>query len=1072
MIETRSIRNEHIVGDLAGVGIEHDGALHGDAGHHHVFVSYARADKAFVAALTDALKERGRQAWVDWEGIRPTAAWMAEIYRAIEASDTFVLVISPTSVRSAVCGQEVAHALALNKRVVPLVRTEVDPQQVPEGVGSLNWIFFRAEDDFGAAVTTLVDAIDTDLSWVRDHTRLLLKAAEWDEGGHSKGLLLRGRELESAERWLAESAAKRPSASTLHTAYIIASRRASSARLRWTAFAAVLIVLVASGLAVTAWHERNQALVQRQAAEEQTRIARQQTALAEHRQQVSLSRELAVSSAAELSVDPEAGLVLAIKAVSAAPTEEARFALTQAVLASHERGVLAPTSGRGPVEADLSADGHLALVFPVIGHIQVWDVDSGRVVSTLAGSASSGSFSPDGREVLTTDRQGRTRLWKAKGGALIRQFTSHGALLSSFSRDGTRTVTVGDDHIARFWATRTGERLPPAPVRIFGPPGSLSVDARTWVDIGKSKVNVWNTATGNRLWTMLDSYRQLSTFAFSSDGRRLAWAGTSQNHVAHVDNARTGEEMATLRGATDVVDSLAFSTDGRLVAGGTESLDGSMRVWQSSTGARVAVMRGHTGDVSVVTFSPDGKRLLSGSTDHTARLWRISNGSSMAVFAGHAGAVVDAAFSSSGDRVITLGDDRTARIWDASEGLPSAVVVDTLPYLPYVFSPGDRLAVSAGGGSVAREILTRTGRPRRTLGGHDGPVRAVELSPDGRLALTSAGGRIVRIWNASTGQLISALSSESQISQALFAPDGSSVLTLSGGGPATLWNMDGSPRAVVRGPTDPVVRAGFSSDGAHVLATDRHGRVWLWQTASGSDAVPLLAGPGPLWLPSTFSPDGRLVLTVDPSGNARVWDASSGTRVSKPRGLVTKGSFSPDGKLVVTTPGPALRPDVARVWDSSTGRQRFALASRGQVLDAEFNADGTLIATASADHTIRLWSSSTGNLVDVLRGHTSAVFTASFDPSGRFLVSSADDSTVRVWDAASGRSLWSLTYDPRHQFVSFSPTGRYIVVSEGRGLASVYACDVCVSPQRLLSLARSHVTRPLTSEQRRTFLHR
>jgi WD40 repeat protein len=130
------------------------------------------------------------------------------------------------------------------------------------------------------------------------------------------------------------------------------------------------------------------------------------------------------------------------------------------------------------------------------------------------------------------------------------------------------------------------------------------------------------------------------------------------------------------------------------------------------------------------------------------------------------------------------------------------------------------------------------------------------------------------------------------------------------------------------------------------------------------------------------------------------------------------------------------------------------------------------VATGSTDHTIRIWDPDTGTLLQVLRGHTSDVFSAVFEPTGRFLVSQADDATVRVWDLTLGETLMELPYRARWQNASFSPAGRYLVITDYRGSARLYTCDVCLSDDDLLALARSRVTRPLTPEQRRTFLHR
>jgi hypothetical protein len=81
-----------------------------------VFISYSRKDKEFVRRLDEALRGRGREAWVDWQDIRPTEDFMQAIYGAIEGADTFISVLTPDSVVSYNCGLEIAHAAANNKR--------------------------------------------------------------------------------------------------------------------------------------------------------------------------------------------------------------------------------------------------------------------------------------------------------------------------------------------------------------------------------------------------------------------------------------------------------------------------------------------------------------------------------------------------------------------------------------------------------------------------------------------------------------------------------------------------------------------------------------------------------------------------------------------------------------------------------------------------------------------------------------------------------------------------------------------------------------------------------------------
>src|SRR6266404_4506387 len=219
-----------------------------------VFISYSRKDTHFVRRLDEALKSRGREAWVDWEDIRPTEEWMQAIYGAIEGADTFIFVLTPDSVASVVCGREIAHAAAHNKRMVPIVAREVNADTVPEALAKLNWIFCKDGDDFEKATDTLISALDTDLKWVHAHTRLLTRAIEWNANGRNNSFVLRGDDLRSAERWLAEAAAQKDRQPTaLQTEYIIASRKAAARRQRITLGAVTFGFVVAIVLAVVAF---------------------------------------------------------------------------------------------------------------------------------------------------------------------------------------------------------------------------------------------------------------------------------------------------------------------------------------------------------------------------------------------------------------------------------------------------------------------------------------------------------------------------------------------------------------------------------------------------------------------------------------------------------------------------------------------------------------------------------------------------------------------------------------------------------------------------------------------------
>src|SRR6476620_8267575 len=91
-----------------------------------VFISYSRKDREFVKRLEEELQRRGREAWVDWEGIRPAEEFMQAIFPAIEGTDTFIFVLSPDSVTSEICGKELAHAVSHNQRMIPIMARDVE----------------------------------------------------------------------------------------------------------------------------------------------------------------------------------------------------------------------------------------------------------------------------------------------------------------------------------------------------------------------------------------------------------------------------------------------------------------------------------------------------------------------------------------------------------------------------------------------------------------------------------------------------------------------------------------------------------------------------------------------------------------------------------------------------------------------------------------------------------------------------------------------------------------------------------------------------------------------------------
>ena len=105
-----------------------------------VFISYAREDQGFARDIHAALQKVNRDTWIDWRSIPDSAKWRAEIFAAIEAADNFLFVISPDSVKSWMCGQEVTHAVANNKRLITILYHPVGTKELLPTIAEIQWI--------------------------------------------------------------------------------------------------------------------------------------------------------------------------------------------------------------------------------------------------------------------------------------------------------------------------------------------------------------------------------------------------------------------------------------------------------------------------------------------------------------------------------------------------------------------------------------------------------------------------------------------------------------------------------------------------------------------------------------------------------------------------------------------------------------------------------------------------------------------------------------------------------------------------------------------------------------------
>ncbi len=669
-----------------------------------VFISYSRKDTAFVRRLHAALAAQDRDTWVDWEDIPLTADWWREVQGGIEAANAFVFVISPDSVRSDICRREIEHAVANNKRIIPLLHRDVtDPADralMHSAISSHNWIFFRETDDFDTAFQAMLDALNTDLSYVRQHTRLLLRAREWENRQNNPSLLLRGDDLRAAEEWLADGMDTQPAPLPLQADFVTASRTAERRRQR-ALLAGVSVALVVSlalaAIALLLFGEANTqrsladqnaatAVYAQGVAEDQAALAQTQAAIAataqgeaEAQRNIALAQATAVARerdraqsiglAGQSQVErdgqrPERAVLLALEALrNYAYTWQAERALALALQDTFAQQTLGAHEG-AVFSAAWSPDGTHVVTASADTTARIWSAD-GEAVAVLrhTGAVNRALWSPDGRRVATASADGTAAVWDAETGERLARLTGHqgNVYLAAWSPDGTRLVTASADGTARVWDAATGGVL--LALRAH----TDDVNSAAWSPDGTrlitasddSRAIVWNAENGELIFTLTGHERGVNRAAWSPDGALIATA--SADRTTRIWDAANGYLMYTLSGHIGAVTRIAWSPDSRRLV--TASTDDTARIWSADSGKLLFTLFGHTDDVTGVTWSPGGRRVVTTSRDQTARLWDADTGAQMMVFAGHTDVVYTVDWSSTGETLVTASQDATTRTW-------------------------------------------------------------------------------------------------------------------------------------------------------------------------------------------------------------------------------------------------------------------------------------------------------------------------------------------------------------------------------------------------------------------------
>ena len=615
------------------------------------------------------------------------------------------------------------------------------------------------------------------------------------------------------------------------------------------------------------------------------------------------------------------------------------------------------------------------------------------------------------------------RVWDVPSGKERTVLVGHGSGLFSarFSPDGRQVLTISSAVSPIGSSSNESQeskaadidpddiRLPPTGESLGGGWSSGGRGMSIYNPDESILARVWDAETGAvqaeilKPTGFLQKSDEVPSFGhFSPDSKRIVLGFMND---AQVWDVATGKMLFKIKhGGMSGEDHAAWSPDGKRVA----TIRGNyVSIWDAADGKELTTLRGHENALRTLSFSSDGKLVLTTSWDRTARIWNAETGEPVAVFRGHKDRVNAASLSPDGQQVVTASADATVRVW--------------------------WLSPPKGQAQPLAEPIAN--------------FNVMSLSSDGRFLATGASYESQdpgpRLWDAQTGKLLHRLTTPREgllarlpdrsgfanVSGVVFSPDGKRLLSIADeelikirkGATESMFTI---PFLSPPKPPSKEPNADSAKDEPLPFTPAR-----IWDVETGKQLVALQADAASLSC-ACFSRDGRKLLTADSDHKCFAVYTESGRRV-------TSGASSGGNQ-----------PAFVRIYDAATRKQLLKLPQDGEVLRAEFSADGRRVLTSVNGHTvpnkdIKMWDAENGTLLFALE-KSSSERVACLDPQGKRVV--VFDNPIRIHDAETGKELirfegfdvWGENWKGRQLGLSpFSPDGKKLLVFGTAGLGLI-----------------------------------
>ncbi|KAE8416700.1 hypothetical protein BDV36DRAFT_259410 [Aspergillus pseudocaelatus] len=441
--------------------------------------------------------------------------------------------------------------------------------------------------------------------------------------------------------------------------------------------------------------------------------------------------------------------------------------------------------------------------------------------------------------------------------------------------------------------------------------------------------------------------------------------------------------------------------------------------------------RGET--IESLKFSPDCRLMVVISShmySHVCRLWDTSTWICLKSFEDQDN-IRDAAFSSDSKQLATVSEAGSIRLWNTHTGRSTFLEPDSSAIIFVVFSSnGEKLAAISNGKIKVWDLVS--GRLLQEI--PDKRSEIVSISPDGRFIASWSLFDVI-VWDVSQGMVLHTHRRQG-VRTIEFSPEGN-LLIASNDGTVELWDCAANILHSYNNTDNKTLVAGFSPDSKTILSLSTNGQVnaWDWTTNEFRHNIHHISESGDSNLycgKASFPRFGELAASSVVDGPKEIWTLIPGvlTDIYRFSGRVLDAlAFSPDGEIIAAS---ACWAEEITIWNgSSKVSEVFDDVHEDTITDLGFAPNGTVVASAAKDGTIRFWEAQSGRHMKCLRSVDDPGFQKiKFSANGQTIICRTDKGQCVIWDMPTwkilkkfelGRDpwkLWDLTISHDSQLVA------------------------------------------------------